>query len=97
MVFFEENRATDIPLDDVIDALYGFFPDIEKEDINFFYHGTYNVFEVKNQFIFRIPDKAFRNLIGVNLIQNELKMLHYIQKYVSIPIPDPLYINSSFF
>ena len=50
MTFFEERRATDIPLDNVIDALYGFFPDIEKKDIKFFYHGTYNFFEVKNQF-----------------------------------------------
>ena len=93
MVFFEENRASDLPLDDVVDALFGFFPDIEKEDIKFFYHGTYNVFEVKNQYIFRIPDKVFRNLKGVKLIQNEVKMLHHIQKYVSVSIPDPLYIS----
>jgi len=93
MTFFEETRAADIPLTEVIDAIYGFFPDLEKTDIKFFYHGTYNVFEVKNQFIFRIPDKAFRNHKGVKLIKNELKILHHIQKYVSVAIPDPIYLS----
>ncbi|MFX1418706.1 MAG: phosphotransferase family protein [Promethearchaeota archaeon] len=93
MAFFEEKRATDISLDNVIDSLYPFFPDISENDIKFFYHGTYNVFEVKNQFIFRIPDKHFRNIDGVRLIQNEVKMLYHIQKYVSVSIPEPIYIS----
>ncbi len=74
MTFLEENRATDISLAEVIDSLYGFFPDIEENDIKFFYHEAYNVFEVKNQFIIHIPDKAFRNQEGVRLIQNEVKL-----------------------
>ncbi len=93
MTLFEEKRAADISLTEVIDGIYGFFPDIEEPDIRFFYHGTYNVFEVKNQFIFRIPDKVFRNHMGVKLIQNELKMLHHIQKYVSVVIPQPIYLS----
>ncbi|UCC19289.1 MAG: phosphotransferase [Promethearchaeota archaeon] len=93
MTFFEERRAPDISKADVIDSLYIFFPDISEEDIRFFYHGTYNVYEVKNQFIFRIPDKHFRNFNGVRLIQNEVKMLYHIQKYVSVSIPEPIYIS----
>ncbi|MFX1390614.1 MAG: phosphotransferase family protein [Promethearchaeota archaeon] len=93
MTFYEETRATDLTLSEVIDCLNIFFPDIEEKDISFFYHGTYNVFEVKNQFIFRIPDKAFRNQKGVELIQNEVKMLNHIQKYVSVSVPDPIYIS----
>jgi len=93
MTFFEENRATDISLAEVIDSLYGFFPDIEEEDVKFYYHGTYNVFEVKNQYIFRIPDKIFRNQKGVKLIQDELKMLQHVQKFVSVTIPEPIYIS----
>ncbi len=93
MTFFEETRAADITITEVIDAMYGFFPDLDKTDIKFFYHGTYNVFEVKDQFIFRIPDKVFRNHKGVELIQNEFKILHHIQKYVSVAIPDPIYLS----
>ncbi|NHJ20218.1 MAG: aminoglycoside phosphotransferase family protein [Candidatus Lokiarchaeota archaeon] len=93
MAFFEENRASDISRADVIKALYRFFPDIEEEDINFFYHGTYNVFEVKNRYIFRIPDKVLRNQKGVKLIQNELKMLEHIRKHVSVTVPDILYLS----
>ncbi|MFX0076348.1 MAG: phosphotransferase family protein [Candidatus Hermodarchaeota archaeon] len=93
MASFEENRACDISIMDVIDSLYGFFPDIEEDDIQFFYHGTYNVFEVKNRYIFRIPTKVFRNQKGAKLIQNEIKMLHHIRKYVSVAIPDVLYVS----
>ena len=93
MTFFEENRAADISLVEVIDSLYGFFPDIEENDVKFLYHGTYNVFEVKNRYIFRIPDKVFRNQKGVKLIQNELKMLQQVQNYVSVTIPNILYIS----
>jgi len=93
MTFFEENRAADISLAEVIDSFYGFFPDIEENDVKFLYHGTYNVFEVKNRYIFRIPDKVFRNQKGVKLIQNELKMLQQVQNYVSVTIPNILYIS----
>ncbi len=93
MDFFEENRATDIPIEQVIDSLYLFFPDISERDLKFFYHGTYNVFEVKNRFIFRFPDKHFRNAKGVSLIQNEMKILYYLQKYVSVAIPEPIFIS----
>ena len=93
MTFFEENRAADISLVELIDSLYGFFPDIEENDVKFLYHGTYNVFEVKNRYIFRIPDKVFRNQKGVKLIQNELKMLQQVQNYVSVTIPNILYIS----
>jgi aminoglycoside phosphotransferase (APT) family kinase protein len=93
MTFFEERRAKDISIAEVIDSLYGFFPDIEESDIKFFYHGTYNVFEVKDRYIFRILDKAFRNQKGVRLIQNELQMLQHIQKHVSVTLPDILFLS----
>ncbi|MFW9972293.1 MAG: phosphotransferase family protein [Candidatus Odinarchaeota archaeon] len=93
MAFFEENRAADISLAEIYDALHVFFSDIKENDIKYFYHGTYNVYEVKNQYIFRIPDKSFRNIKGVKLIQNELKMLYHIQKYISVSIPEPTYVS----
>ena len=93
MDFFEDLRPCDIPLSKIIDGLYGFFPDIEKDEIKFFYHGTYNVFEVKKRYIFRIPDKSLRNQKGVELILNEVKVLHHVRKYVSVEIPDPIFLS----
>lgn len=93
MVFFEDLRPSDIPLSKIIDGLYNFFPDIEKNEIKFFYHGTYNVFEVKNRYIFRIPDKSLRNQKGVELILNEVKILQHVRKYVSVEIPDPIFLS----
>ena len=93
MVFFEENRSADISKAEIVKSLYCFFADIQETDIRFFYHGSYNVYEVKNQYIFRIPDIHFRNIKGIRLIQNEIKMLYHIQKYVSVPIPEPIYIS----
>lgn len=93
MTFFEDLRPCDISLSTVIDGLYGLFPDIKKNEVQFFYHGTYNVFQVKNRYIFRIPDKNFRNQKGIDLILREVKMLQHIRNYVSVPIPDPKYIS----
>ena len=94
MAFFEDLRPCDISLSTIIDRLYGFFPDIQTNDIKFFYHGTYNVFEVKNHYIIRIPDKTLRNQKGVNLILNEVKILHHIRKYVSVEVPEPIFIST---
>lgn len=92
-MFYEESRKPDISLSELIDALYIFFHDIEKQDIKFLYHGTYNVFEVKKKYIFRLPDIHFRNIRGVELIKRELKVLNLIEKYVPFTIPDPIYIS----
>ena len=92
MIFFEEKRAAYISKAEVVECLYGFFPDIRESNIRFFYHGTYNVYEVKHHYIFHIPEKNFRNIKGIRIIQNELKRLYHIQKYVSLPIPEPIYI-----
>ncbi|MFX1497024.1 MAG: phosphotransferase family protein [Promethearchaeota archaeon] len=92
-MFYEESRKADISLSELIDALYVFFHDIEKPDIKFLYHGTYNVFEVKKKYIFRFPDIHLRNIKGVNLIKRELKILNLIEKYVPFTIPDPIYVS----
>ncbi|MFW9866495.1 MAG: phosphotransferase family protein [Candidatus Thorarchaeota archaeon] len=94
MEAFEENRSQDISLARVIDSLDLFFPDITQNQIEFIYHGTYNVFEVKNKYIFRFPDRLFRNPKGFELIKNEVKMVNFIREKVSVIIPEPIYISS---
>ena len=90
---FEENREPDISSSEVMYSLIPFFHDIEKSDITFLYHGTYNVFEVKKKYIFRFPDRVLRNSKGVDLILHELKMLNIIRHYLSFLIPDPIFVS----
>ncbi|MFX1313498.1 MAG: phosphotransferase family protein [Promethearchaeota archaeon] len=93
MINYEEQRDQDISQTKVFNSLRIFLPEIRKNQIKFLYHGTYNVFEVKNKYIFRFPDNLFRNLKGVQLINHEVKMLKFIQKYISIKIPEPIFIS----
>ena len=51
------------------------------------------MFEVKQAYIFRFPDKNFRNESGVNLIRNEVKILNSIREFISYSIPEPEYIS----
>ncbi|MFX1572893.1 MAG: phosphotransferase family protein [Promethearchaeota archaeon] len=96
MINYEEKRKQDISQNDVFNSLQVFLPEIKENQIKFCYHGTYNVFEVNNKYIFRFPDRLFRNYKGVHLINHEIKMLNFIQKYVSIEIPMPIFISREF-
>jgi aminoglycoside 2''-phosphotransferase len=93
MESFEENRAQDISQAKVLNSLSIFFHDIREADVKFLYHGSYNVFEVKDRYIFRFPDKHIGNTLGIELILNEIKMLKFLQNHISISIPDPLFIS----
>ena len=90
---YEKNRIPDITLSEVFDAILFFFPEITQNEVKFLYHGTYNVFEVKQAYIFRFPDKTFRNESGVKLIRREVKILNSIREFISFSIPEPEYIS----
>ncbi|MFX1313933.1 MAG: hypothetical protein ACFFHD_15185 [Promethearchaeota archaeon] len=93
MINYEEKREQDISQIKIFNSLRIFLQEIRKNQIKFLYHGTYNVFEVKDKYIFRFPDKLFRNLKGVQLMNQKIKMLSFIQKNVSIKIPEPIFIS----
>ncbi len=90
---YEENNPADISSDKVYELIEPFFSEINRSDITFFYHGTYNVFLIKNEFFFRFPDKSLYNQIGYNLIQREVQFLNLIRDSVSLEIPNPLFIS----
>ena len=75
MTSFEETKPSDIPQETVLAALSGFFPDIREDDVAFIYHGTYNVFEVMGEWIFRFPDSSLLNEDGLELIRYEHEVL----------------------
>jgi aminoglycoside 2''-phosphotransferase len=91
MINYEETRLQDISLTTVKKLLSPFFSTSELKNIQFLYHGTYNVFEVNYEYIFRFPDKIFRNHQGQFMLLNEIKMLEFIKRHVNFAIPDPIY------
>ncbi|MHA1718403.1 MAG: phosphotransferase family protein [Promethearchaeota archaeon] len=92
MVFEEENPA-DISISTVHKTLLEFFPNLLKEDIKFLYHGTYNVFQIKKDFIARFPDRALRNEEGSNMIMQEINTLTAIEENISDKIPKPKFYS----
>jgi aminoglycoside phosphotransferase (APT) family kinase protein len=95
MTDYEDNNPPDIELKDVRKMLNKVIPHLKLSDIAFLYHGSYNVFEVMDKFIFRIPDEHLRNEIGVNMIKREVKVLNFIRKYVGVEIPNPIYVSTT--
>ena len=93
MMFYEEQNPKDISISQMLPVINKFLPNTNKNDIKFLYHGTYNVFEVKNDYIFRIPDESLRNTKGIQLIQREDKILLLLSPNLSISIPDPKFVN----
>jgi len=90
---FEENNPSDISISIVHTALKEFFPNLSKKNLKFFYHGTYNVFQIENRFIARFPDKSLRNEKGAQLIKNEIEILNLLSTYLSFNIPKPLHFS----
>lgn len=94
-MFYEETNPPNISFSEVMRLLRVCFPNIKEHEVRFHYHGSYNVFEVKGEYIFRFPDKIFFGGVkGFNLNQRELKVLDLIREYISLRIPKPIYVSS---
>ena len=93
MTSFEETNPCDIPLETVVAALRGFFPDIREGDVEFIYHGTYNVFEVMGEWIFRFPDSSLLNEDGLELIRYEHEALQALRPHLSLDVPKFEYVS----
>ncbi len=94
MACFEENNPCDIPTGAVLWALGELFPNIGAGDFRFLYHGTYNVFEVRGEYIFKFPDRSLRNERGLDLIRRESSVLELLRPHVSIEVPRFEFISS---
>ena len=77
---FEESNPRDVPLELVHQVVRHFFPEIQKSDVRFHYHGTYNVFEVKGEYIFRFPGRSLFGEEGFDLIHREKEVLELLKR-----------------
>jgi aminoglycoside 2''-phosphotransferase len=94
MAYFEETNPCDIAIESVLRVLTEFFPSIGVDDIIFLYHGTYNVFEVGDDYIFKFPDRSLRNEKGLNLILRERGLQVFLRPFLSLVIPRFEYVSS---
>lgn len=94
MNFYEESNPPDMPLSHIMNLIKPHFTSIKEKEVKFLYHGSYNVYEIREKFIFRFPDKVFFNENGLDLIQREQKLLELIRENISLQIPKPLYVSS---
>ena len=91
---YEENNPPDIDITGVFNALKPIFSDLNLSEISFLYHGSYNVYTIKDKYIFRFPDKHFRNSKGKDMIINEVRILNSLKGNVRFKIPDPIFIST---
>ena len=93
MTSYEEQNPPDISINEVKKNLDGIFPSLSKDEIVFHYHGSYNVFFIKEDYVFRFPDKVFRNENGKNMLKNEIETLKILQNSFNLEIPKPHYLS----
>ncbi len=93
MTLYEEQNPKDIEYSQVISEISKFLSNIKDSDVKFIYHGTYNVFTVKDEYIFRIPDRTLRNQKGIQLIKREVEVLQFLNSNMSMSIPEPKFTN----
>ncbi|MHA1154869.1 MAG: phosphotransferase family protein [Candidatus Heimdallarchaeota archaeon] len=94
MLFYEEKNLADITIKEILPSVQKFLPKIQAESIHFFYHGTYNVFEINNKYILRVPDREFRNIQGFEMLTRESAILDFFQKKFALSIPEILYLHN---
>ncbi|MBN1329462.1 MAG: phosphotransferase [Candidatus Heimdallarchaeota archaeon] len=95
MSSYEQKNPADISIDELVPAIKRYLKEVTKKQINFIYHGTYNVFEISSQFILRVPDIEFRNKEGLDLIKNEYKILNFLRDKLPLKTPTILNIHES--
>jgi len=89
----DDSNDLDFTNEDIMRKISDQFPGIESKDIQFLYHGTYNVYEVKGTNIFRFPDKSFLPQDAIQLIDREKETLEFLRAHIEFEIPKPSYVS----
>lgn len=91
---FEKDRISDYSPREVVSLVKPLYNSVTEEKIKLLHHGSFNVYQI-DDFIFRIPDKTLFNSKGYNLILDEVKKLEFLKKYLSVAIPNPVFISEN--
>ena len=93
MGFYEETNPPDIDESIVQTTIRSIFPQIEHPRIQFLYHGTYNVYLVEEQYIFRFPSIYHPPKRRREYVRREIKLLKLLKSHLSTPIPEPEFVD----
>ena len=90
---YEEQNPSDFSSVEIQGVLQEIFPGIALQEIYFLYHGTYNVYLIRDHFIFRFPDRHIPQHEAVLLLKREQALLQFLAPRLTIRIPDPIYFS----
>ncbi|MHA1992635.1 MAG: aminoglycoside phosphotransferase family protein [Candidatus Hodarchaeales archaeon] len=95
MISYEENNPPDFSLEEIVGKIKPFDQNVTKNDIKFLYHGSYNVYQLKDEFIIKIPSKILNKMFGTDFILKEIKKLNYLKNKLDIAIPEPIFTSKN--
>jgi thiamine kinase-like enzyme len=95
MESYEENNPPDFSLDEIIEKIKLFDRKIAKNDLKFIYHGSYNVYQLKEKFMIKIPSKVLTRMFGADFILKEIKKLNYLKNKLDVSIPQPIFTSNN--
>ncbi len=90
---FEENNPPDIEESVVREAIQRCFPQIPNPRARFFYHGTYNVYIVEKEYLFRFPSTILPIAEQQKLVRREATLLERLQSHLAYEIPVPEFVD----
>ncbi len=90
---FEENNPPDIEESVVREAIQKCFPKIPDPAVRFFYHGTYNVYIVEEEYLFRFPSTILPMDDQHRLVRREASLLQRLRGHLTFEIPNPEFVN----
>lgn len=87
---FEEKNPPDLSITEILTQLRQYWPNLQKSDIKFHYHGSYNVFVISQNTIVRIPDRDLRNQTGLKMLEKEKGKLDVLNdSWLKSPLYNP--------
>jgi aminoglycoside 2''-phosphotransferase len=90
---YEENNPPDIDESVVEATVRSCLPHIKNPNIRFHYHGTYNVFIVEDEYVFRFPSTILPLSEQHALIRHEAVILSRLPYHLTFKIPKPEFID----
>jgi len=91
---FEENNPPDIEESVVHSAVMRALPGISNPKIQFFYHGTYNVYLVEDTYLFRFPSTILPLDEQQTLVRREAELLAKLRSHLTLEIPSPEFVEA---
>ncbi|MHA2066589.1 MAG: phosphotransferase family protein [Candidatus Thorarchaeota archaeon] len=92
---YEETNPPDIEESVVLAAAKSCFPQIAKPRIRFHYHGTYNVYLIEGEYMFKFPSTILSLDERQKLVRREALLLERLRSHLTFEIPAPEFVDTN--